>query len=275
VIVWNKTRNKYVRLFRLAAFIRGQKYDCVINIQRFASSGLITAVSGAKFKTGFNKNPFSFFFTYRIKHLIGKDNRHETERNLDLVRMITDETSAPVKLYPDRNHFARVAEFKKARFITVSPASLWFTKQYPVEKWIEFANGVGEDVWIYYLGSESDRGLCDRVITGTVHKNSVSLAGKLGFLESAALMKDAVMNFVNDSAPLHLASAVNASVTAIFCSTVPEFGFGPMSENSFIVQTPFDLDCRPCGLHGFDACPKKHFKCAFSIDKTVLLNKIC
>jgi ADP-heptose:LPS heptosyltransferase len=44
-------------------------------------------------------------------------------------------------------------------------------------------------------------------------------------------MKGAKMNYVNDSGPLHLASAMNAPITAFFCSTVPEFGFGPLSEN--------------------------------------------
>ena len=50
------------------------------------------------------------------------------------------------------------------------------------------------------------------------------------------LIKDAWMNFTNDSAPLHLASAMNAPVTVIYCSTVPRFGFGPLSDDSKIVE---------------------------------------
>jgi hypothetical protein len=73
------------------------------------------------------------------------------------------------------------------------------------------------------------------------------------------------MNFVNDSAPLHMASAMNANVTAIFCSTVPDFGFGPLSDHAKVVETSVRLSCRPCGLHGYDACPKGHFKCALTI----------
>ncbi|HPT10302.1 MAG TPA: glycosyltransferase family 9 protein, partial [Bacteroidales bacterium] len=68
-----------------------------------------------------------------------------------------------------------------------------------------------------------------------------------------------------DSAPMHLASAVNAPVSVVFCSTVPEFGFGPLSDRSFLIQTEENLDCRPCGLHGYNACPKKHFRCATGI----------
>ena len=74
------------------------------------------------------------------------------------------------------------------------------------------------------------------------------------------------MNYVNDSAPLHIASAMNAPVTAVFCSTVPSFGFGPLRENGRVVETPEDLDCRPCGLHGHRECPKGHFRCALGIE---------
>ena len=59
---------------------------------------------------------------------------------------------------------------------------------------------------------------------------------KLSFLASAALMQQAKMNYVNDSAPLHIASAMNAPVTAYFCSTIPSFGFGPLSTNSKIIE---------------------------------------
>jgi heptosyltransferase-2 len=94
----------------------------------------------------------------------------------------------------------------------------------------------------------------------------INLCGQLSFLQSAALMKDALMNYVNDSAPMHFASAVNAPVTAIYCSTLPAFGFGPLSDNSRVVEIRENLYCRPCGLHGKKACPEGHFRCAYDIN---------
>ena len=82
------------------------------------------------------------------------------------------------------------------------------------------------------------------------------------------------MNYVNDSAPMHLCSAMNAPCSAVFCSTVPKFGFGPLSEKSFIIQTTEELECRPCGIHGFKECPIKTFECANSIDISLLLDKL-
>ena len=99
----------------------------------------------------------------------------------------------------------------------------------------------------------------------------MNLAGRLSFLASAALQKKAVLNYVNDSAPMHFASAVNAPVVAVYCSTLPDFGFGPLSDNSFIVQTNESLTCRPCGIHGKKQCPLKHFDCAKTIKMDQLI----
>ena len=274
LLIWDKSKEKYKNLKKLIIQIRENKYDSVINIQRFASSGLITVLSKAKLKVGFNKNPLSPLFNIRVKHTIHNNNLHETERNINLIKRFTDETLFPVTLYPLQRDFAKMSQFKTVRYITISPASLWFTKQYPEEKWIEFIKEIDGDTRIYFLGSKSDSGLCDSIIDKSGHENSMNLAGRLSFLESAALMKDAVMNFMNDSAPLHLASAVNAKTTAIFCSTTPSFGFGPLSDDSVVIETKEELKCKPCGLHGLKDCPEDHFRCAMTIDKNELLNRI-
>jgi heptosyltransferase-2 len=64
---------------------------------------------------------------------------------------------------------------------------------------------------------------------------------------------------------MHFASAMNAPVAAIYCSTVPDFGYGPLSDTSFIIETEQALPCRPCGLHGKKQCPQQHFNCAETI----------
>ncbi len=272
VMVWDKTEKKYGHLRELLQIIREERYDMVVNVHRFASSGFLTAFSGAPQRIGFGKNPFSLFFTKRIKHKIGKGNNnpHEAERNLKLIEHLTDSSFYPPRLYPSQHDEAYVSQFKTSRYITVSPASLWFTKQFPAEKWAEFIAGLDEDLRVYFLGSEQDKALSGEIIKQSGHANSLNLCGKLTLLQSAALMREAAMNYTNDSAPMHLASSVNAPVAAVFCSTVPGFGFGPLSEKSFVIETNKELRCRPCGVHGRKKCPEKHFDCAFSIDKKQL-----
>ena len=276
VYTWDKSSRKYLRLWKLTRQLRGYHYEAVINVQRFASSGFITALSGAAFKAGFRKNPLSLFFNHCVDHVISSQANgiHEIDRNHALIKPLTSLKTKKPKLYPALSDLQEVKGYQNEAYITLSPASLWFTKQYPAEKWIDFLDNIPIDLKVYLLGSAADIPLCEQISKQTHHKNLQILAGLLTFLQSATLMQAALMNYVNDSAPQHLASAVNAPVTVIFCSTVPEFGFGPLSDNAHIVQTTLALECRPCGLHGYAACPLGHFACAHTIETSQLLETL-
>ncbi|HMM10574.1 MAG TPA: glycosyltransferase family 9 protein [Bacteroidales bacterium] len=275
VWVWEKRRHKYRSLFRLIGQVKAEKYDLVVNVQRFASSGLITVLSGARVTSGFTKNPLSRFFTHAYPHRIevAEGSPHEVERNHTLLGFLDNILPSRPALYPSETDFKSTGVYKNLPYFTVSPASLWFTKQYPEEKWVELIGNLPRGHNIYLLGSKADNALCNRIIKTSGHPFAQNLSGKLSLLQSAALMKHARMNYTNDSAPMHLASAVNAPVAAIFCSTVPEFGFGPLSDMAFVVQTAETLSCRPCGLHGRKTCPEGHFSCAYGI-QTAQLTKV-
>jgi heptosyltransferase-2 len=273
VLIWNKKKHKYSNLFQVIQQIREIQYDLVINVQRYAATGLITLLSGAKETIGFDKNPFSIFFSKRITHIFSKGEvaLHEVERNFQLIEDSTHIVASKPKLYPSLIDKAAIAKYTLEPYICIAPASVWFTKQFPVIKWIEFLLVVPSNYSIYLLGAPSDNVLCKEIMDALPDKKITILAGKLNFLESAALMEKAVMNYVNDSAPMHFASAVNAPVTAIYCSTIPAFGYGPLSSNRTIVEIETPLSCRPCGIHGKKACPEAHFNCALKIRSEQLL----
>ena len=275
ILIWDKKKNKQKNLIRMLAIIRRNRYDKVINLQRFFATGLLTAFSGAKEIIGFDKNPLSFLFTRRIKHRVGGEQAvHETTRNLELVREFTDGNDFKPKLYPSQSDFESVNSFLSSKFITISPASVWFTKQFPASKWITFIKSIPEEIEIYLLGGPGDTSLCEFIRESCNRDGLKLLTGSLSYLQSAALMSSAIMNYVNDSAPLHFASAVNAPVTAVYCSTIPGFGFGPLSDIRHIIEIDQPLYCRPCGLHGYTSCPEKHFRCALEIRQEQLIKTL-
>lgn len=275
VIIWDKKKDKNKNLLAILKQIRKTKYDKVINLQRYFSTGLLTAFSGAAEKIGFDKNPLSFLFTKKVKHEFATTpTRHEVERNNDLIASFTDNQFTKPALYPAATDYAAVEKYATGSYVTMTPSSVWFTKKYPVEKWIDLINRFDPAVKIYLLGGKDNLEECNYIASRCDNKNTMVLAGKLSFLQSAALMKNALMNYTNDSAPLHFASAVNAPVTAIYCSTVPAFGYTPLSDVSFIVETTEKLACRPCGLHGYKECPLKHFNCAHTIKTEQILETI-
>lgn len=270
VLIFDKKQGKYRNLVRLIKGIRQNKYDYVINLQRFLTTGIITSFSGARKTIGFNKNPLSFLFSYSVDHHIdGNIYKHEVERNLMLLNPLMGEVSmTKPRLYPSSSDKAVIPADEK--YIVIAPSSVWFTKQYPEERWSKLISLIPLRYKVYLTGGPGDLEQCMRIASKSGNPNIEILSGKLTFLQSAALISGAVMTFVNDSAPLHFASAVNAPVTAIFCSTIPGFGFGPLSDQSYVVETTESLECRPCNLHGKKECPLKHFKCSDIDEKSVL-----
>jgi heptosyltransferase-2 len=272
VLVWDKQQKKYRNLFRLLKEIRKTRYDLVVNTQRFFATGFLTAFSRAKRTIGFDKNPLSFLFSEKVNHAF---EGHEVSRNLQLIAGFTSRDFISPRIYPSASDEEVAAKFINGSFICIAPASVWFTKQYPKELWIEMINDLPADIRVFLLGSKQDIPLCEEIVAGLHDKDLVNiLAGKLSITQTAALMKRAQMNFVNDSAPMHIASAINAPVTAVYCSTIPAFGFGPLSDVSFVVEKREPLYCRPCGLHGYNKCPEGHFRCAYEIDRKELLDKM-
>lgn len=266
VIIWDKKKRKIPNLIRILRNVQQRKYTYVVNVHRFASSGFIAAFSGARTTIGFDKNPLSFLFTIRKSHII-KAGIHEVDRNQSLIAHLTDNQPALPRLYPSSEDEKSVASYVAAApYICLAPTSVWFTKQFPAEKWAELLKHPSLQAFtVYVLGGPADRAACDQLIKVSQHPNIINLAGTLNYLASAALMSRSSMNYVNDSAPMHMASSMNAPVVAVYCSTIPAFGFGPLSTRRYVVETADELYCRPCGVHGYKKCPEGHFKCALTI----------
>jgi heptosyltransferase II len=273
VLVWDKTTTKFKDFLRLTKEARNNKYDLVVNIQRFFLTGLLTVLSGSRETRGFSKNPLSLLFSKRFDHDIG-DHTHETVRNHRLIGDLTGDPCCRPKIYPSKSDENAIAQYTGTVYYTISPASLWKTKQLPADKWIGLIRRMDPAAGIFLLGAGGESDLCGMIAERSDHRKAVSLAGRLTLLQSAALMSHARMNFTNDSAPMHLASAVNAPVTAVYCSTVPAFGFGPLSDISNIVEINNPLSCRPCGLHGYTECPEQHFRCAYGISTDQLAGNL-
>jgi heptosyltransferase-2 len=271
IYVWDKKGNKYANLLAILKEVKEVQYEYVINLQRFFSTGLFTVLARAKTTIGFSKNPLSFLFDKKVSHII-RDGIHEVGRNIALIKDITDAGFQRPVLYPSPDDFERVQAYKKMLYVCFAPASIWYTKQLPIDQWIALAKSIASNYKLIFLGASGDREFCDQIIKTVGKDNTVNLCGELTMLQSAALMKDAKMNYVNDSAPLHLASSINAPATAFFCSTIPAFGFGPLSDQSKVAQIDYKLECRPCSLHGKKVCPEGHFKCGHDINlKNILV----
>jgi heptosyltransferase-2 len=94
----------------------------------------------------------------------------------------------------------------------------------------------------------------------------------LGALKS--VLSRARLVVANDSAPLHIAIAMGATVVGIFGPTTKELGFFPKAPPGKSATAELaELNCRPCGLHGHNACPLGHFRCMLDLKPEAVLKE--
>jgi ADP-heptose:LPS heptosyltransferase len=100
-----------------------------------------------------------------------------------------------------------------------------------------------EGFQIVLTGDDADRDVCEQ-IAGTLGINVKSIAGRLTFAESAALLSLCQLCITNDTSILHLAEAVQVPrVISIFGPTNPEL-LAPQSKRHIIFRSK--LPCAPC-----------------------------
>ena len=139
--------------------------------------------------------------------------------------------------------------------MAIAPGSIWATKRWP--GYAELVSSLDRPAVI--IGGRDDGRLAGEVMA-LVPDRAHSAAGELGLRASAALLSRAAVLVTNDSAPLHLATAVGTPIVALFGPTVPGFGFGPRGPRDRVVEH-LSLGCRPCSAHGPQVCPLGHHRC--------------
>jgi heptosyltransferase-2 len=243
---------------------------------RSLRSAMVVAAAGIPRKIGFDTSAGRWLFTDRVAY---RRDAHEVDRNLDLLSPLHARPSARVlpRLYPnakDREIVLQVAGKVLAppgrKPVAVAPGSVWATKRWVPEGFIRVCRTLasrGESVVL--LGGEDDAPLCGR-IAAEAGEGVTSFAGSLTLMQSVALLQVCKVLLTNDSAPQHLAVAVGTPVVSIFGATVPGFGFAPIGAVDEVVEIR-GLSCRPCGIHGGNACPIGTFECMEKIQPETIV----
>jgi heptosyltransferase-2 len=155
-----------------------------------------------------------------------------------------------------------------SRFAALAPGSVWGTKRWPFYAELAMMLDRGSVI----VGGQDDVPLANTIVAATSGR-AISAAGALSLRSSAALIQRASVLVTNDSAPLHLATAVGTPVVALFGPTVPEFGFGPRGADDVTLERG-GLECRPCSRHGPDICPLGHHRCMRELSVEVVAQAV-
>ena len=160
-------------------------------------------------------------------------------------------------------------------YIAVAPGAMHYTKRWSAENYASVINRLFREAGqtTLLVGGVSDRQVVQGILKKVDKEAAISLAGEISLLETAAIIKNSRFLLTNDSGLMHVGSAMDIPLVAIFGSTVEEFGFFPAGSDINIIQNE-TLYCRPCSHIGRSTCPEGHFKCMEEISPDVVTERI-
>lgn len=268
-------------LLRQARRLRRRAYSAAYLAQGSTRSALLALLAGIPLRVGFGSSAGRWLYTERVPY---RENLHHAERLWRLAAPAgTEPTLEDLRphLVPGAAEEAAAAAILDAQatddgrpLVVLAPGSVWATKRWPY--YPALAAALASRARIAIIGGAGDAELAAEiaaVVAGVNGAQLVDATGRLSLLASAALVSRAAVLVTNDSAPLHLASAVGTPTVAIFGPTVPEFGFGPLAPHS-ITLGHTTLTCRPCDRHGPAKCPLGHWRCMREFDKMAVLEAV-
>jgi len=266
VLVIDK-RGKHKSFFALINFakeLKNRKYDVIYSSHRSLRTSILVLLSEVEETYGFSNSAIKYVYKNIVSYHL---NKHEVQRNFDLIGFKYDENSWRVqpKLNFSDGVNIKVANFLKEidknKIIALAPGSIWTTKRYPKEKWQRIANYFStKNFNVILIGGKDDEELCESILQNLTG-NLFNAAGKFSIVESIKLLSHCNLLISNDSAPTHFGICAGIKVLTIYCSTIPQFGFFPYLFGSRFLSFD-DLNCKPCGIHGYQECPLTHFNCA-------------
>ena len=242
-------------LWRLGARLRRERYVRAYLPHRSWRSAALALLADVPERTGFADAPAAITYTARIDRA---KTGHEVERLLALAG--PDVPAPPVSLGLTADDYRAADDWLDAAgvppgFTALAPGSVWATKRWP--GYADLAAALEGPIVV--VGGPEDREPAEAVAARAPDRVRIA-AGALTLRQSAALIARARVLVTNDSAPLHLATAVGTPVVAVFGPTVPAQGFGPRGPRDAAVGVT-GLACRPCSAHGPQVCPLLHHRC--------------
>jgi len=233
-VITLKRRKSFMERISELIVLRHKKYDLAVDLK----NSLVPYLVGAKFHSKLSLGSNSSILHKKEEHLsklisMGIDNVRKTR----FFMPVTDD---------ERNNVNRIlgAEDKR-KVVVVNPGAKSHLKRWGNVKYAEVINKLvsGVDCRVFITGDENDREVIEQVAL-FVKVPVMNLCGKTSIGELAELMRKASLVITNDSAPLHVASAVGAPTIAIFGPS-DDRRYGPLSNRSRVIKPK--VACRPCG----------------------------
>jgi heptosyltransferase-1 len=236
--------------------LKQREYDIAFDIQGNIKSGIISALSGAERRFGFDRKgvrewPNLLFTTNQVP--LRRTDFHISARSLRVVSipfgkdyqgmsLATDIATGPEEDAAAEAYLATLADDLVFLF---HPGTTWETKLWHEKGWIDLGKLIlerfREATILLSWGNEKERVVVENIITG-IGRNARPLPG-LSLKGFAAFLKKVDLVVGGDTGPVHLAAAVGTPTVSFYRATDAKRN-GPQGGNHVLIQSP--MHCRAC-----------------------------
>ncbi|MFH1594357.1 MAG: glycosyltransferase family 9 protein [Candidatus Omnitrophota bacterium] len=232
IIIYDK-RSSSLDKFKLFIMLRKKRYNLVADLR----NTILPLVLGARFNTSAIRRD-------------SKNGMHRKDVHLSRLRDLSIDTSRgkfyiPVREKDKERVGALLGELKERPYVVVSPGAKSHVKRWPLKHFAKLCDMIKIKlrVDVVLIGDESDRVVIERILFNAETK-PLNLIDKTNIGELAYMIKRSKLLITNDSAPLHVGSAVNAP-TVVFFGPTDDRKYGPLTESGSRVLKK-KLKCSPC-----------------------------
>ena len=248
-------------VYRFVRELRRRHYDIAFDFHGILKSGLISYMSGAKERVGFDRGyckEWNHLFNNR--KVSPRSNRiNRFERNLSLLGPLgLDGVRGDVDLHVSQEDMEYVDQFFRDRrpgmsgpLVAIHPgtSSKTIYKRWSPTKYTELADRLVEElkVSVLFTWGPGERAMVDEV-RARMRSDSMVAPETHSLKQLAEIFRRCGVYIGNDTGPMHIASLVKTPVVGIYGPTDPIVN-APYEGTSHIIVRK-DLPCSPCRNRG-------------------------
>lgn len=235
--------------------LRGGHYDLAIDLQGLVKSGVITLLSGARLRLGYDsdycRERLSAIFT-NCKGRPASREQHVVEQHLELLRTIGIPRDGQVSFPLPQSHEAdRAIHYFLAslpggtpeRLVVIHPGAGWVTKLWALDRYALLADRIRRelDATILILWGPGEEAMAWELKKKMKEEGHVACPTSV--VEMISLFRRCRLLVAGDTGPLHLAAACGLPTVGIFGPTSP-LRNGPYGVPASVAHIP--LPCSNC-----------------------------
>ncbi|MBF0518217.1 MAG: glycosyltransferase family 9 protein [Nitrospirae bacterium] len=259
---YNSAKVKYLSFLKE---IRKHSFDLVIEARADIREILLIATPiRAKHTVSYGVGGGGYLLTDVVPY---ENLKHKVQYHLDIARHLgADVNSIDWAIYPTYVEKERVAQILKDNkiktpFVVLHPGARLPLKRWFTEQYAKLYDTLIDKLKIYPViaASKDDVRLVGEIVSQMTHKVA-NLTGRLNIREFAWVLKQSEFFICNDSAPLHVASAMKVPTVAIFGPS-KSIETGPYGNIHRVVEKSefrcrYKCDENSCHIGHYHACMK-------------------